>query len=327
MRLGKHLAASSAWEFHVDMEIGSIKGDVLLPDATKTETPQQEVSFDCGEAVADSLRSLEATPVPSQPAVPPLALSVVYRWTVRPPHAPDKAKDDALVIQWREIDSGFQERIEKLHNRLAALEQREGVLGRTLSSLTSALLGLGSERKRISATLKDLLSLLPSQAGPNHASARLRELDECEKRVNSLEAAVQEERQKAEEGADRKKQEEAWKEAHAKAIEELLKCRDDRQKANDKLTEIEVEIGKLSQQPKPLDQRERKDLEAKKSKSRDEHRSLVARIAQLDADIKRLEVAVEKPFEYRPSKPPTPKPGKPPTGTAAFVPVPEPKRL
>ncbi|MFA4985584.1 MAG: hypothetical protein WC712_03275 [Candidatus Brocadiia bacterium] len=316
-----HADAAPLWRFAANIELGAIRDSVLLPDSVAAAALQASAKIPCDDTRAESLHAMESSPPLSFPTPPPLASSVVYTWTVRPPYPPEKAGEDGLVAQWKEIDEKYKGRVEKASTRIARLEQEEGVLSHAFSSLTSALLGLGSERNRIAAQLAGLSKQSPACLGPGATISLLQEMAACEAAVSKLEEGLNEERRSAEEADDRRKQEEAWQNRKKDGEKAMSARHKDLTNAQERLSEVESELGDLSKLPSPPGKRERKDLEARKRKLRDEQKALDSRISRIEQETQGFEAMVESKFEYRPSKRAEVVTTKTPKKGAAFVPT------
>ena len=324
--LADQLQQEPSAEFRTDISLGEAQSrlgsDGLVWRASK-EQPEAlipEQNLTAGTVQADSLRGLWDAEPSSWPEPEPLALSVHWRWRVSAPRIPRTAGDDPLVKSWREADGDYAARTKAALASLAHIESTEGTLGKAFDRLKGPLLGFGRTRSSLRARLQQLSAEMPSALGPEATAVRLAQLAQVEAQVDDLREELERAERQAREQAERERQERAHAEAREKAEKELRARTQEAKEKQQRLDEVETELGKLASGTEQLSQREQKDQRIRRNKLRDEQNRLQKQVRNQEHAIEGLRKAIEAPFVFQP---PTARPAAGKRVAGSFIPQPE----
>ncbi len=286
------------WRFQLDIPLSKISGDVWLPDSEKATSPVAELSLSCAPVAVVSLKEMPAA-IPAKKPIPPvLARSVMWRWTVAPPRLPAGAMEDPLAAEWRRLDDSMNQRLKRVRERLDAIREHEGTIGKAFKLLAGSLLGFGQSREKLLKRLDELQSTTPSKVGPEAAPDLLTRVREIEQETERLEGNLTEAERKAKEEQERQKQEAEWKAGQEKARSELEAIEKDDlprniQERSKKEAEI-VGLGGESLIPK--------DIEARRRKLENDLERVRKVIAGLENKKASLRDRIAVPFEFNPAR-------------------------
>ncbi|MCA9706516.1 MAG: glycosyltransferase [Myxococcales bacterium] len=246
------------------------------------------------------LRAMAESSPEEWPAPHPLALTVRYRWRVRPPCVPAKAREDALVGRWRDLDERWRSRVGQLEEALEAIDDHRGRLVSTFARLEPAALGFGRTAEELRHEHAAVAACLPSQAGAEDAHGLLQRLAVLEDRAHQLHRMQEEAKHEAHLADERDRQRAAWEAQVAEARRErprtqsaLREVEGREASLHEQLTAVEHELGVSG-----LGKRARKDLDARRRKLGDELERQRRKIRELRSELATFEERIDEPFAF-----------------------------
>jgi len=308
------------WNFQREVKLSALPGcDVWLAGRSTHSVPAPQQHLPEHDVPCLGLREALAASPRSWTEPDPLSLSARHTWRNIPPSLPAGGQVDPLAEAWRNADRQWESAISRVERELDGARSRiEGIGNRLAKFLGGSLLGLGSERDRLSATLADLKVVVPSKAESGAVAELVGRLDKVSLEVTDLAGGVA----KSEREGDEAGQREEWEMRRAESKEKLVA-----KKAE--LTAREAEAGAVEAALKELAEiaegSRDNDWNSKNLRLSDERKRLAKSIESTTAELKSLDHQLAEPFV-----PPAPKPapsqgGKGGKGGAAFVPkAPEP---
>ena len=316
-------AEAAPWRFEVDTALGVLDGRVWLPGAGSPKPPRARHDQHCGSVQADSLAGVTSTASPKRPQPPPLAKSVAWRWTVKPPRAPAAAKNDPLIGAWQKLDDETDDRLQSVRSRLVGVGEREGAIGKAFAALAVALKGFGRTRGALRKKTDELGASRPSTLGPEAATRLLASLAELETKAEALGEQVDEAERKAQEDKEHEQQRREFDKRQRQAEKDLATHTGQREKRQTELDKAQVELGefaKVAQEGMP--RKERRALQKKLDAAAEQARK---RLSAAEQRVQDAEAVLAKEFEFRPSRRPA-KSSKGRGKGARFVPSAKPKK-
>lgn len=327
--LAARLDEPATWTFYRDARLGDhASGHAMLwLEASEHARPVDPAQvIDLPDVQASALRGMDALMPPQWPEPDPLALTVRYRFTVRPPRAPAKASEDALVARWRALDDHWSSRTQALELALAAAGEHRGRIASAFSRLAGAIVGFGRTHDELQHELSRLAAHRPSQAGPEQARDMMQRIEPLEARVSRLHREQGDVEHQARVDEEREQQHAAWEAQVEAARRELPGKREELQAAEARAAALRHELAEVerAREAAELGKQARKDLKARHGKLGDELQRLERRIETLRAARVGLEQRATAPFVFAPPE----QPKTPPRGGGRFVPAaPEPTPL
>lgn len=301
--LAAQLDAPAAWSFRLDVRLGDHVSDrePLWLEGEKAPRPvePQEV-IELPAVQASALRGMDDLSPSEWSAPDRLSLSVRYRWMVRPPRVPAKAREDALVARWRELDERWAGRVEVLGRMLSVAEADRGRIASAFARLAGAILGFGRTHDDLQRELLALAALRPSHVGPKQAHALLQRLVTLEDGASRLHRDQGDAEHQARVDDEQERQRAAWETRVAAARREHPGKRDELQAAEDRRAKLEEELAEVdrAREAADLGKQARKDLKARRSKLGDELERLPRRLGKLRAELVELERRIDEPFSF-----------------------------
>ncbi len=311
-----------AWRLHRRVRLGDVRGDVQLPGTDAPSPLAPSVRLSAGRVLAERLLDMDGAEPAGWPEPPPLALEVTFDWRVDPPRAPKKAKEDALVRAWRELDRGSARRVEAVRRALSALEGRSRSLSGRFRSLAGALLGFDRRRGELAAEAEALSKERPSAYGPEGAPAWLDRLAALERGAQRLGADLGESERQAHEGEERRRQRREWEEGSRRAREEAEALGPRLEELEAELRSLDAEVVALGEEPPLRGKRAQRTRRKKDQALRQSRTNLEGRLRKDRSRLRSLQERAEAPFEYRPTRPTPVAGGGGGKGAARFVPPP-----
>ena len=276
-------ARAPMWEFHPKRRLGDVKGQVLLDGETQPEEVDPSVSLDAGD-VETSLLNFDSVRPARLPDIPPLALEATVQWRRVPAALPPGAHPAEIVRTWTALDEWASRTVERLREKLNALESQEGLLSRLRQWLPSRDGNLALEREQLRDELDEVGESPPSGIA-DQAEERMRRLTEVASRLDDLRHTVHDQRQAAEDTKEEASQRDSWKkrvenaEAKLEEVRQKLALNEEAQgKAEERRQGVQATLDNIvafkRQERKAFLEQERIDLETKLEEARARQKSL-----------------------------------------------------
>jgi len=189
--------ARARWRLYRGRKLCQVRGPIVLPGAKEARKILATSRLDAPEVTASDLFKMAAAVPDRWPAADPLALEVVYHWSVAAPRVPSGAVADALYSRWEQCDKAYAERLAKC---VKGLEPRGH---RSVLERLQAFVGFDQRRRELRQALAKLETRRPStdsadpRAEVQQIEAKIDALDESEDRA-AAEAQHDEKRKGAE---------------------------------------------------------------------------------------------------------------------------------
>jgi len=315
------LDASTTWSFRLDVRLGDHASDdakLWLEGAADPGLVVPEQIIDLPHVQARELRDMKEAAPSQWPDPHPLSATVRYRWVVLPPRAPARAKEDALIVNWRKLDVDWSSRLEALEQALSAAHEHRGRVSKAFARFVGAFIGFAREHDELVAAAHALASRQPSASGPAEATMMLRRLAELETRTGRLRSEQDEEEHKARELKAHEEQQAEWSARVDAAKKAIPGKQAELGDAERRRTAVADELGEVDEALKSADKKTRKDLKARHHKLGDELARLDRELQSRRSELVRCEREAVEEFTFIP--PARPKsPGKASSGR--FVPA------
>ena len=302
LEVGRLLSETPVWRFGTNVRLGDAShrsARFWLPGEPAARGLDDEQTVEMHEVLAASLHDVSSTVPSSFPAAQPLALTVRYCWSVRPPLVPAEAAEDLLLAGWRTLDSDWASRVGTVRETLSALESEREQIGRAFSRLVGAMLGFQHEHADLLSEVGELSKRLPSSSGPEDALALLTLLSSNEEKTRKLQSDMVEAKRKAREEEEREKQEAAWRSRVEAARRDLPDRLAALSTAESRRAGIAEELRSIEESLKSADKEAKKDLTANERKLSDDLQRVNKEVTRLRGEVTALEQQSAESFEFR----------------------------
>lgn len=305
------------WELRREVRLADLRGEVLHGDSPRPETILPSVPLPAGEITAARIDDMVTAAPPELPAPPPLALEVIYQWTVHPPTAPPRAERAKLIRDWAALDDQVRARLEDQQRLLEELRARgEGFRDR-LARIAGEMLGFRRSLADLEAALRSAAAEPPSRRGPQGAADLCRELTRIEDELSRIDKEQRQTADRAEEDEDRERQESEHRLRQESASARAKELAEPLARAERQLQEVLAALEATAREPPSPDRK------TQQKKLGDEKQKLEKQVRALQRDKQAAEHQRDAPFRFeRPQARPA---GASRTGAAkkrpAFVPA------
>lgn len=299
------LDGPASWTFRSDVCIGDPmvrRASLWLSGEREARTIMEKQTFDLPAVSAASLRDVEATKPNTWPAPQPLALSVLYRWSVTAPRIPAGSEEDQLLKRWRTLDDHWTKRLSAVREAVEKADGERNRIGKAFSQLLGGVLGFERKHKDLLEQVTTLEAERPSRSGPSEAAALFLRLDTLEESARQHQGDLEQAERKARDDENREKQMDEWSKQVERAKKDAEAAREELSKVEARDAELDAETKDIESRLKDAQADAKKDLEVQQKRNGDERKKNTDRLRRLRHDVSSHDKAAARPFVFDAAK-------------------------